>query len=116
MFSGPEILLLIKLYGWGMKRCWRTLLSLKLRKNTFGKPEVIWPFEKHNGNVWKTPPLCFSLSHTSSLISCGVTTKSSVSSDCYLPVIFRTSYNLLQSFGKYVSLMWALMWRKRDEE
>ncbi|KAL5722843.1 hypothetical protein ACHQM5_006313 [Ranunculus cassubicifolius] len=43
--------------------------SLKFRKNTFGKPEVEWPFDKN----WDPPSLHFNLSHTSSLIACGVT-------------------------------------------
>ncbi|KAF9613351.1 hypothetical protein IFM89_007429 [Coptis chinensis] len=41
----------------------------KFRKNNFGKPEVDWQCDKN----WKPPPLHFNLSHTSSLIACGVT-------------------------------------------
>ncbi|XP_077238321.1 uncharacterized protein LOC143879697 [Tasmannia lanceolata] len=43
--------------------------SLKFRKNVFGKPEVVW---QHDDN-WDPPPLHFNISHTSSLIACGVT-------------------------------------------
>ncbi|PIA62730.1 hypothetical protein AQUCO_00200630v1 [Aquilegia coerulea] len=42
---------------------------LKFRKNTFGKPEVDWQCDKN----WDPPPLHFNISHTSSLIACGVT-------------------------------------------
>lgn len=77
--------------------------SLKFRKNTFGKPEVIWPFEKHNGNVWKPPPLCFNLSHTSSLIACGVTTKSSVGIDVEEKGR-RMNSNILKFARRYFSL------------
>ncbi|KAF6161368.1 hypothetical protein GIB67_009247 [Kingdonia uniflora] len=42
--------------------------SLKFKKNLFGKPEVEWqPDEK-----WDPPSLHFNISHTSSLIACGV--------------------------------------------
>ncbi|OVA13129.1 4'-phosphopantetheinyl transferase superfamily [Macleaya cordata] len=42
---------------------------LKFRKNKFGKPEVEW---QHN-EKWDPPSLHFNISHTSSLIACGVT-------------------------------------------
>ncbi|KAF5195876.1 4'-phosphopantetheinyl transferase superfamily [Thalictrum thalictroides] len=42
---------------------------LKFRKNTFGKPEVEWQCDKS----WDPPALHFNISHTSSLIACGVT-------------------------------------------
>ncbi|XP_042019460.1 uncharacterized protein LOC121767285 isoform X2 [Salvia splendens] len=46
--------------------------SLKFRKNMHGKPEVCWP----SIDDWDPPPLHFNLSHTSSLIACGVTINS----------------------------------------
>ncbi|XP_062112745.1 uncharacterized protein LOC133823907 isoform X2 [Humulus lupulus] len=42
--------------------------SLKFRKNSYGKPEVDWQTAD-----WQPPPLHFNISHTSSLIACGVT-------------------------------------------
>ncbi|XP_065001084.1 uncharacterized protein LOC103981281 isoform X4 [Musa acuminata AAA Group] len=41
----------------------------KFRKNRFGKPEV----EHQNGCLWVPPSLQFNISHTSSMIACGVT-------------------------------------------
>ncbi|URD99956.1 4'-phosphopantetheinyl transferase superfamily [Musa troglodytarum] len=41
----------------------------KFRKNRFGKPEV----EHQNGGLWVPPSLQFNISHTSSMIACGVT-------------------------------------------
>ncbi|KAK6944042.1 4'-phosphopantetheinyl transferase domain, partial [Dillenia turbinata] len=43
--------------------------SLKFRKNIHGKPELEW----QACDNWTPPPLHFNLSHTSSLIACGVT-------------------------------------------
>ncbi|XP_020524936.1 uncharacterized protein LOC18437563 isoform X4 [Amborella trichopoda] len=43
--------------------------SLKFRKNKYGKPEVEWQPRAHQ----VPPSLHFNLSHTSSLIACGVT-------------------------------------------
>ncbi|KAJ0087654.1 hypothetical protein Patl1_32555 [Pistacia atlantica] len=43
--------------------------SLKFRKNIYGKPEVDW----QNDDDWCPPPLHFNISHTSSLVACGVT-------------------------------------------
>ncbi|KAL3628276.1 hypothetical protein CASFOL_027322 [Castilleja foliolosa] len=42
--------------------------SLKFRKNLHGKPEVDWQFK----DSWHPPQLHFNISHTSSLIACGV--------------------------------------------
>ncbi|MCL7040126.1 hypothetical protein MKW94_001148 [Papaver nudicaule] len=42
---------------------------LKFQKNNFGKPEVEW---EHN-EQWNPPSLNFNISHSSSLIACGVT-------------------------------------------
>ncbi|MBA0551360.1 hypothetical protein Golob_022248, partial [Gossypium lobatum] len=43
--------------------------SLKFRKNIYGKPEVEW----HKDENFSPPPLHFNISHTSSMIACGVT-------------------------------------------
>ncbi|XWS43404.1 hypothetical protein CRYUN_Cryun16bG0100700 [Craigia yunnanensis] len=43
--------------------------SLKFRKNVYGKPEVEW----QNEDNFCPPPLHFNISHTSSMIACGVT-------------------------------------------
>ncbi|KAG6396846.1 hypothetical protein SASPL_143003 [Salvia splendens] len=51
--------------------------SLKFRKNVHGKPEVCWP----SIDDWDPPPLQFNLSHTSSLIACGVTINSQIGID-----------------------------------
>nr|GLL46229.1 uncharacterized protein LOC109161070 isoform X2 [Ipomoea trifida] len=46
--------------------------SLKFRKNIHGKPEVEWQHSDH----WVPPLLHFNISHTTSLIACGVTVDS----------------------------------------
>ncbi|XP_021766541.1 uncharacterized protein LOC110730997 isoform X2 [Chenopodium quinoa] len=51
--------------------------SLKFKKNTYGKPEVDW--QDVPDISW--PPLHFNLSHTSSLIACGITTYSPIGID-----------------------------------
>ncbi|KAK2400976.1 4'-phosphopantetheinyl transferase superfamily [Trifolium repens] len=51
--------------------------SLKFRKNSYGKPEVDWQY----ADDWSLPPLHFNISHTSSLIACGVTVGSSIGID-----------------------------------
>ncbi|XP_039141721.1 L-aminoadipate-semialdehyde dehydrogenase-phosphopantetheinyl transferase-like isoform X5 [Dioscorea cayenensis subsp. rotundata] len=43
--------------------------SLKFKKNKYGKPEVDWQCD----GQWVPPSLHFNISHTSSLIACGVT-------------------------------------------
>ncbi|CAN8259745.1 unnamed protein product [Cochlearia groenlandica] len=43
--------------------------SLVFKKNMYGKPEVDW----HNCENGNKPPLHFNISHTDSLIACGVT-------------------------------------------
>ncbi|XP_068647690.1 uncharacterized protein [Aristolochia californica] len=51
--------------------------SLKFRKNIFGKPEVLWQLDKY-----QNPPLLhFNISHTPSLIACGVTTEAQIGID-----------------------------------
>ncbi|XP_008781893.1 4'-phosphopantetheinyl transferase HetI isoform X2 [Phoenix dactylifera] len=42
--------------------------SFKFRKNRFGKPEVEW----NKYDLWAPPPLQFNISHTSTMIACGV--------------------------------------------
>ncbi|KAK4279072.1 hypothetical protein QN277_016829 [Acacia crassicarpa] len=51
--------------------------SLKFRKNSYGKPEVDWQYS----DDWSLPPLHFNISHTSSLIACGVTVDSPIGID-----------------------------------
>ncbi|KAM2104604.1 hypothetical protein ACFX1R_015188 [Malus domestica] len=52
--------------------------SLNFKKNSHGKPEVEWQF----ADGWQPPPpLHFNLSHTSSLIACGVTVDSPIGID-----------------------------------
>ncbi|CAK8571377.1 unnamed protein product [Lathyrus sativus] len=51
--------------------------SLKFRKNIYGKPEVDWQY----ADDWNLPPLHFNISHTSSLIACGVTVGSPIGID-----------------------------------
>ncbi|KAL6507742.1 hypothetical protein OROGR_023937 [Orobanche gracilis] len=51
--------------------------SLKFRKNSHGKPEVEWQIIKN----WRPPALHFNLSHTSSLVACGVTVDAQVGID-----------------------------------
>ncbi|RDX69291.1 Rho GTPase-activating protein 1, partial [Mucuna pruriens] len=51
--------------------------SLKFRKNNYGKPEVDWQY----ADDWSLPPLHFNISHTSSLIACGVTVGSPIGID-----------------------------------
>ncbi|XP_027346566.1 uncharacterized protein LOC113858235 isoform X2 [Abrus precatorius] len=51
--------------------------SLKFRTNNYGKPEVDWLYT----DDWSLPPLHFNISHTSSLIACGVTVGSPIGID-----------------------------------
>ncbi|RAL44967.1 hypothetical protein DM860_003726 [Cuscuta australis] len=51
--------------------------SLKFRKNIHGKPEVEWQHIDH----WESPPLHFNISHTNSLVACGVTADSPIGID-----------------------------------
>uniref|UniRef100_A0A7N0UBQ5 holo-[acyl-carrier-protein] synthase n=1 Tax=Kalanchoe fedtschenkoi TaxID=63787 RepID=A0A7N0UBQ5_KALFE len=51
--------------------------SLKFRKNIYGKPEVDW----QHGDNRNQSALHFNLSHTSSLIACGVTSDSPIGID-----------------------------------
>lgn len=73
--------------------------SLEFKKNTHGKPEVIW----QNSDDWHPPQLHFNLSHTSSLIACGVTVDSPIGVD--VEEKQRTMKNSILSFAKrYFSL------------
>nr|XP_043636646.1 4'-phosphopantetheinyl transferase HetI-like [Erigeron canadensis]XP_043636647.1 4'-phosphopantetheinyl transferase HetI-like [Erigeron canadensis] len=51
--------------------------SLEFKKNAHGKPEIVW---QNNGD-WHPPSLHFNLSHTSSLIACGVSVDSPIGID-----------------------------------
>ncbi|KMT06770.1 hypothetical protein BVRB_7g159300 [Beta vulgaris subsp. vulgaris] len=68
--------------------------SLKFKKNSYGKPEVDWPHEPDMS--W--PSLHFNLSHTSSLIACGVTTCSAIGID--VEEKKRTIKNKILSFAR----------------
>nr|GEW62015.1 4'-phosphopantetheinyl transferase-like [Tanacetum cinerariifolium] len=68
--------------------------SLQFRKNTHGKPELDW----ERDNDWDPPPLHFNLSHTSSLIACGVTIDSPIGVD--VEEKKRTMKNKILSFAK----------------
>eukprot|EP01018_Ginkgo_biloba_P004706 Gb_23233 [translate_table: standard] len=77
--------------------------SLMFVKDRFGKPEVIWPSYTSYGDLWKPPPLCFNLTHTPSLIACGVTTKSLVGIDVEEKGR-KMSSNILTFARRYFSL------------
>ncbi|KAF2289720.1 hypothetical protein GH714_038205 [Hevea brasiliensis] len=51
--------------------------SLKFKKNIHGKPEVVWQSE----DGWCQPHLHFNISHSSSMIACGVTSNSRIGID-----------------------------------
>ncbi|KAL6133604.1 hypothetical protein ACLB2K_065838 [Fragaria x ananassa] len=51
--------------------------SLNFKKNSYGKPEVDWKIE----DDWQPPALHFNISHTSSLIACGVAFDSPIGID-----------------------------------
>ncbi|KAK4776508.1 hypothetical protein SAY86_005196 [Trapa natans] len=51
--------------------------SLKFRKNIHGKPELEWD----NDDSGSRPPVQFNISHTASLIACGVTNSSPIGVD-----------------------------------
>ncbi|CAM6086939.1 unnamed protein product [Calypogeia fissa] len=55
--------------------------SLMFKKNGFGKPQVIWPKLNTKGELWRPPNLSFNLSHTDSLIACGVSLDSAIGID-----------------------------------
>ncbi|KAA8516731.1 hypothetical protein F0562_016763 [Nyssa sinensis] len=68
--------------------------SLKFRKNIHGKPEVEWQLDED----WRPPPLHFNISHTSSLIACGVTVDSLIGID--VEEKQRTIKNNILSFAQ----------------
>ncbi|XP_050383601.1 uncharacterized protein LOC126800299 isoform X1 [Argentina anserina] len=51
--------------------------SLNFKKNGYGKPEIYWQIE----DDWQPPALHFNISHTSSLIACGVAVDSPIGID-----------------------------------
>ncbi|KAL2531568.1 4'-phosphopantetheinyl transferase superfamily [Abeliophyllum distichum] len=72
--------------------------SLKFRKNIHGKPELEWQFSDH----WLSPPLHFNISHTSSLVACGVTVNSQIGID--VEEKHRTiKHNILSFARRYFS-------------
>ncbi|KAE9465597.1 hypothetical protein C3L33_02495, partial [Rhododendron williamsianum] len=68
--------------------------SLKFTKNTYGKPEVEWQQSEDS----HPPPLHFNLSHTSSLIACGVAIDSPIGID--VEEKQRTIKNDILSFAR----------------
>lgn len=68
--------------------------SLKFTKNIHGKPEVEW----QQSDDSRPPPLHFNLSHTSSLIACGVTIDSPIGID--VEEKQRTIKNDILSFAR----------------
>ncbi|XP_043721629.1 4'-phosphopantetheinyl transferase HetI-like isoform X2 [Telopea speciosissima] len=56
---------------------WVCPRSLKFGKNNYGKPEVKWQDDEE----WDPPSLHFNISHTSSLIACGVTVDTPIGID-----------------------------------
>ncbi|KAL8495129.1 hypothetical protein ACS0TY_019338 [Phlomoides rotata] len=72
--------------------------SLKFQKNTHGKPEVHW----QEIDDWDPPPLHFNISHTSSLVACGVTINSQIGIDVE-EKHRRTKHNTLSFARRYFS-------------
>ncbi|KAL8515513.1 hypothetical protein ACS0TY_014268 [Phlomoides rotata] len=72
--------------------------SLKFQKNTHGKPEVHW----QKSNDWDPSPLHFNISHTSSLVACGVTINSQIGVDVE-GKYWRTKHNILSFARRYFS-------------
>ncbi|CAI9780229.1 unnamed protein product [Fraxinus pennsylvanica] len=72
--------------------------SLRFRKNVHGKPELEWQFSDH----WLSPHLHFNISHTSSLVACGVTVNSQIGID--VEEKHRTiKHNILSFARRYFS-------------
>ncbi|XP_009768549.1 uncharacterized protein [Nicotiana sylvestris] len=72
--------------------------SVKFRNNVHGKPEVDWPCSYN----WEPPPLHFNISHTSSLITCGVTINSPIGVDVEEKQR-TTKHNILTLARRYFS-------------
>lgn len=70
--------------------------SLKFTKNAHGKPEVLL---EHSSD-WESPPLQFNLSHTNSLIACGVTVGSPIGIDVEEKQR-KTKHSILSLAGRY---------------
>ncbi|CAM8913619.1 unnamed protein product [Rhodiola kirilowii] len=70
--------------------------SLKFRKTVYGKPEVDWKLDDKQNRV----PLHFNLSHTSSLIACGVTSDSPIGIDVE-EIQRRLKHNILAFTRRY---------------
>ncbi|KAA3465075.1 L-aminoadipate-semialdehyde dehydrogenase-phosphopantetheinyl transferase isoform X1 [Gossypium australe] len=71
------ILLGVKITARILTNCEINPRSLKFRKNIYGKPEVEW----HKDDNFSPPPLHFNISHTSSMIACGVTINAPIGID-----------------------------------
>ncbi|XP_059306098.1 uncharacterized protein LOC132057492 [Lycium ferocissimum] len=72
--------------------------SLKFRNNVHGKPEVDWSCSYN----WEPPSLHFNISHTSSLIACGVTINSPIGVDVEEKQR-TTKHNILALARRYFS-------------
>ncbi|XP_010913667.1 uncharacterized protein [Elaeis guineensis] len=72
--------------------------SFKFQKNRFGKPEVEW--DKYD--LWAPPPLQFNISHTSTMIACGVTLDLPIGIDIEEKQR-KTSNNILSLAHRYFS-------------
>ncbi|GAA0158378.1 transferase [Lithospermum erythrorhizon] len=68
--------------------------SLKFRKNAYGKPEVYW----EQNDECHPPPLHFNMSHTSSLIACGVSSRFPIGID--VEDKHRVTKHSVSSFAK----------------
>lgn len=68
--------------------------SLNFKKNSFGKPEV----DRQCASEWTRPPLHFNISHTSSLIACGISAHSHIGID--VEEKKRTIKNDVMSFAR----------------
>ncbi|CAN4117310.1 unnamed protein product [Withania somnifera] len=72
--------------------------SIKFRNTVHGKPEVDWPCSFN----WEPPALHFNISHTSSLIACGVTINSPIGVDVEEKQR-TTKHNILTFARRYFS-------------
>lgn len=72
--------------------------SIKFRSNVHGKPEVDWPCSYN----WEPPALHFNITHTSSLIACGVTINSPIGVDVEEKQR-TTKHNILTFARRYFS-------------
>ncbi|CAN0926596.1 4'-phosphopantetheinyl transferase Sfp [Linum grandiflorum] len=72
--------------------------SLRFKRNIHGKPEVEWQTK----DDWCRPPLHFNISHTCSLVACGVAVNSSIGIDVEEKQR-RTKHSILAFAKRYFS-------------